>query len=43
MRENTVTVQAWVQHGQYGQRQQGPDSEMQVERNILSFSRVSEQ
>ena len=35
-----MTVQAWVQHGQDGRRQQGPDSEMQVERNILSFSRV---
>ena len=36
-------VQAWVQHGQDGPRQQGLDSEMQVERNILSSTRVSEQ
>ena len=40
-RGNTVTVPAWVQHEQDGRRQQGLDSEMQVERNILSFSRVS--
>ena len=36
-------MQTCVQHEQDGRRQQGPDSEMQVERNILSFSRVSEQ
>ena len=37
------TVQAWVQHGRDGRRQQGPVSEMQVERNSISFSRVSVQ
>ena len=42
-RGNTVTVQAWVQYVQDGRRQQGPDSEMQVVRNSISFSRVSEQ
>ena len=42
-RAETLTVQAWVQLGQDGRRQQGPDSEMQVVRNSLSFSRVSEQ
>ena len=30
-----MTVQAWVQYGQDGRRQQGPDSEMQVVRNSL--------
>ena len=38
-----MTVQAWVQHGQDGGRQRGPDSEMQVVRNSISFSRVSVQ
>ena len=38
---STVAVQAGVQHGQDGRRQQGADSEMQVEQNGLSSSRVS--
>ena len=33
-RGNTVTVQALVQHGQDGQRQQSTDSEMQVELSV---------
>ena len=42
-RGSSETVQAWVQHGQDGGRQQGPDSEIQVVRNSISFSRVSVQ
>ena len=42
-RGSAETVQAWVQHGQDGRRQQGPDSEVQVVRNSISFSRVSVQ
>ena len=40
---STVAVQAGVQLAQDGRRQQGLDSEMQVEQNSLSFSRMSEQ
>ena len=43
---NTVAEQAGVQHGQDGRRQrrhQDPDSEVQVEQNCLSSSRVSDQ
>ena len=40
---STVAVQACVQHRQDGRRQTGPHSEMQVVRNSISFSRVSEQ
>ena len=38
-----MAVQAGVQHGQDGWRQREPDSEVQVEQNSLSFSRVSDQ
>ena len=36
-------MQARVQHGQDGRQQQEPDSEVQVEQNTLSPSRVSDQ
>ena len=40
---STVAVQVGVQHGQDGRRQQGADSEMQVEQNSVGFSQVSGQ
>ena len=40
---STVAVKAGVQLGQDDRRQQDPESEMQVEQNSLSFSRVSDQ
>ena len=40
---STVAVQAGVQLGQDDRRQQDPESEMQVEQNSLSSSRVSDQ
>ena len=42
-RETPVAVQARVEHGQDGRQQQEPDSEVQVEQNSLSSSRVSDQ
>ena len=38
-----MAVQAGDQHEQGGRRQQGLDSEMQVEQNSLCFIRMSEQ
>ena len=38
-----MAVQARVQHGQDGRQQQEFDSEVQVEQNSLSSSRVSDQ
>ena len=40
---STVAVQAGVQLGQDDRRQQDPESQLQVEQNSLSSSRVSDQ
>ena len=40
---NTVAVQARIEHGQDGRREHEPDSQVQVDQNSFSASRVSDQ